>query len=1851
MTLAGPDNAYKNRSAVAADAAAKIQAAGQPLDDYVTGQLMNYATRGAWGEGDIVAPRYVADEDREYYQPPASPNDVIQVWRDNQWQANPENRNILGPNGEALPDTAVSWDYFGRPYFGEGLAGFWEETKWRWNDAFQVTKEENLEISETLERYKTAVADRYKGLLKGDVVGYFTPDIGGFVEGAGAALDAAAIGLSGEANQDGTNTITGIGKIAAATKTGVSALLDILQLGDETAERVVGTTVMTFNRWANQFTKDDVVPANVIRYRNPVTIPEWTNFQDVVNESWEASRIFYSSVKDLTLEQEFLRRMKAGDNPVYLAQEMGDPIAEMVGQIFISPWNVIGLAFKGTARVARYAKAESFFGASDEAAEVLQRVGQINKLDEAASVGVLDELAEIAIRDNARVAAGLSKQSKQHGIFAHLASAKQAIINENMDTMFKNLLASAKQRGYQTDDLMHVFEAIRDFGSGDAAKVKSALSILKNSNPELLLSDASHVLSTLLNKIDTAALFKRVKGADSLDEIIRITDETSQAASKILMPDVGELLARGEKVDAIAEWGYKANLAASQKIAPINRAFAAIYMGYTPGYVFRNLLTNTVGVLVDEGIGAFRHGFSYNAYVDDTADMLGFVPSGASQGIGGALGDFLNPNPLDNVADDIAKAGGRSGWFKKTPGTKFAAIGERFSSAQVINSSVRRTLHKVLKPGIAIPEINQLLDAGMLEDEARLLVHLAQENWGDVDKTAAAFAEASQRGYFEVWRNLESWVPTEVLDNLKLDQSLDRELRAILSDRNLKQSDIIAQWDELFNKKRRLAAANLKNHASLDDLADSALAEDARTLAAYEGFGDDANALLFDRIRWNEETMRIYGSAVDEVDNLLAQAAMDDTALKAQIFDIQNGDEFRAWHNGQEVRALTTEIAPKRHRALALSYPNGRRAASPATIKKWRQGFIDDAGGIEQAYEKVGLKMPEGATVQTLFDDIWADYRRTSTDLWDAFRDVNAEKTEAYYEAVGKLIKLPKSPKLDAAREALEVAKTGQKATIVEGKAAIVDEVLSNSIQSRKYAKTYGLKGGDKRTIATVNKFMRGEYSDEVIEGATQFEKLEDIPSQTVREALRARVLSDPQKNLPANMTFEDFTRIADEADAEPAKLAHTYIMPPPSVNPTVAEAAANNLPNWEKSWTLLKDGLRENWGKIAPVSGDAKTGEAVSNWLTQMRDRMEVVRPTAAKLANGARDFTLHGYTSEKRNIDLALGYIFPYQFWHTRTYQKWLTRVATNTGTIAAYGKYREMLEKEHAGLPDWWKFNISSDEILGIETDNPLFFNLEAAFNPLNSLTKEDFTDPGRRVNWWTSVLDDLGKLGPSTHTLISQLTAFGLYMQGKEDAAERWAGRLIPQTQALKSVTSLMGIGPAGGFEADPNVWLYGGGSTPFEDKRTARAIGTLLERYPDRAAEIFDAAYTQSGPLWEEAQVIAAHARDAGNLLSFTFGVGFKARSRSEEEVDMALNDWYRLWANSRGGNWTSDETRQAISDLHDRWPFLETVLLAQKGGVERDVSFAYNVLNRLPPGDNPADVYGIPQELVDKFWASSGHIEDWAETDRQRFMTGILDAAAILDVPDDTTQTEWDAARDASRDVWTQITTLYGDDIQAKIDTYYTLREPRDNAAYEAADDYLIRHPEVGQALDARSAAIMNSPILSAYYGGINKIESYYNGIMRTEIEKQLGADVVSVVEEYWALLDTSPTEAKNFRRNHPEIGKYYDLRDKYETIIYGEIIRVGQQLPEGIPAQIRDTEAASFGQEQILENATPAPEAIPADYYKQALGTAAYNQVLDFIYSDTPLDAFAQQALDTLAQQLGIGQPEVIDAIAQSIQ
>jgi len=628
------------------------------------------------------------------------------------------------------------------------------------------------------------------------------------------------------------------------------------------------------------------------------------------------------------------------------------------------------------------------------------------------------------------------------------------------------------------------------------------------------------------------------------------------------------------------------------------------------------------------------------------------------------------------------------------------------------------------------------------------------------------------------------------------------------------------------------------------------------------------------------------------------------------------------------------------------------------------------------------------------------------------------------------------------------------------------------------------------------------------------------------------------------------------------------------------------------------------------------------------------------------------------------------PYNFWYTRTYAKWLTnRIWQNPGWVAAYAKYKDAMAKIHAGAPDWWKYNINSNEILGLNKDNPLFFNLEATLNPLNGITGIDFDDPYKRVDFWTSTMDAVGRFGPSTHTMFSMMLAYSLYKKGQQgavgewdgqvinpedysEASGRWASRLIPQTAVIKAGSEKIrqwtgtALIPSGGLELDPATWFFSGGVDPYERRRVGRSLATLVDDGKITQEQAIDAAWRQQGDAWDMARERATQMRGWGQLASFFMGVGFKSRTPQDMEVDRFYQDYSKL--GQQEALLSPEEFRTGMSDLRNKYPFMDAVLISKKGGTARDRAYAYNVMSRISPGksDDFAEAVGISGDLLGKFYDDKGHIELWSESERTRFIAGMIDLGAVLSLPDNATQARWNMARNSYSEMKRIGEQQWGEDIWDMVDVFYQF-DTSTQAGRDARKAYTAQFPQVQQALDWQTQNTLSDETMIPYYASVDKLEGYMKGQMYDQIDAELG-DMQEFWNTYYFLKDTGDNSYKKlYRENKDRVDRYFEIKDEWEEKITERLIDFNRLLGEGdLPSMRQDADIGTVGGLAIQEQLQPQNpySALTKSQWQITLGKSA---VAVISRGDIPDEV--EDYLFDIAQSMGMSYDEFIDTVANS--
>lgn len=809
--------------------------------------------------------------------------------------------------------------------------------------------------------------------------------------------------------------------------------------------------------------------------------------------------------------------------------------------------------------------------------------------------------------------------------------------------------------------------------------------------------------------------------------------------------------------------------------------------------------------------------------------------------------------------------------------------------------------------------------------------------------------------------------------------------------------------------------------------------------------------------------------------------------------------------------------------------------------------------------------------------------------------------------------------------------------------------------------------------LDTFNDIARGTYGrdlsmDEVkaLDELSNIERTAQNATGADLSALneRMRTLFD---QIPADLdaAFERAVNITNDiatkmqnAGATVDEIAQEAAQVTPAARPYVRSATQHGLtgavmeqlPGFTDEFTKWVDNVSAQFGKVSSGKPTSQLDMAAfEKWAKEATSRDAIIKQTALETARHQADFALHAY-GDKTYLDAAMAFIYPYHYWYGRTYKNWMERLIQKPGIIAGYGKYRKAMETMHAGMPDWWKYNLSTNDLPGIDMENPLYFNLEATLNPLNGLTGTDFDDSKKRVDWLSRTVDDLGKFGPSMFTPLSWMMAAKLYADGQEEAGSRWLGRLLPQSSTVKAALSLTGqnynFGPLlKNNEIDPFVNLFSGGLDPYERGRVGRALAAMVQDGSISAEQSIDAGNAQSGPVWEQAVLRATQLRAPGQLASFFAGVGFKGRTKEDIQVDNFYTEYYQVMG--AAPNMPPDTFREAMAMLEQKYPFMSTVLISRRADDDRNSAYAYNVLSRIPPGQS-SDMLkkaGISTDMIGRFYDTKGTFKGWTPQDISRFMAGIGDMGALFAIPDYATKSEWNDARNAYGGMTTAMKQQFGPDILDKIDVYYSL--PKDKQSI-----YIGQHPEITAAFNFKSQSYSTDPVLYKYYGGIEAVEKFYKSQMYAELEKKYGKDISAKWDEYYNLQLSSTSQAKAYYRAHPELASYSKEKAKWNEYVLKASARVAAMMPDTTPGiQMRPDAQPSGEMQQNLANAMQPKQEPSWNEWQGVLSEPLQRLVLDYWLNDKKLSSSADSQLNYMAPKYGYKNgDDLLQALGASI-
>jgi hypothetical protein len=1858
----------------------------------------------------------------------------IQIEKEN-YQATFEDwdwQGETGPNGQALPEFATGWKPNGEADFGTGLAGWGKKFMSNVRNAWQTGYTEGLTVTKW--NVRAGSDEKIKELQEANKP-----------KTENAAYWAASVEATKEIfNQSLWGVLDGLGSVAKG------------------AEQAIGSTAYAIA---------DTIEGKDINWKR----------------NWDASRMLYSGLFDATIFAEMERRIDSGMRADLAEQEImidkkWTMWPELIGQVIFDPLNVVSVVGKAGAQAKIVKNVSKTFHevANPNIAKLIGEAGEtLAKLDDATAYRNIDEIVKAQqgltavaehADDIAQAGKDLEALSNSYRLASMTRDGKVAHVANQTGEVLMHIVNNT-----DADEALEIIRGMVLSTSSDTAKAAEGVAaMLHFPDAPALFSQAGNNTTVMLSRMYEKYGDTWLKTLGELkDNPVELTKNLLGKLDEVgeeMFPSVTKMLdaekavkAGGEVSDTVRALAERAkNLPEYVKaatrfhdraqlvIGPLNKAFAGAYMGWSPGYAFRNFSNNSLQMLIDYGPGVLL------GKADDLLAKTEKLHGGVLQGaVGFGETGALFADKAEGASDvastlkavkDKTKLLGKDA---KGPAQIMAAKMELNAAKRIIAKTYRQSWDKGVKAMVKSlsPDLKA---AGFSDDIIRKLPTYILNNDGDAGKVIQALRSDIDSGVIDLFNDISR---------------IDPKYKGFL--------ESAGKWDEYVDNVLRAETPEAANAAAtkiFDDLAQAA-----------------------------DEVYREARPAVDQYDKFLKMA--EDSGMpsqRGQLVSLRKTESRKAIQAAEAILAEADDLGAQ----MGLQVGTMKKARKITGLNTWGNDAAKEAdrindltwkltkdakkgGNVQQLWmaypELFPGTPPAGMNTQTFLDALWHNYDQVTSKTWGAARDTAIENVTGYLDDLKKAgVEVPQDW-YDTIKMAQEGAQQYDNAMIGRLGELVEDTPMpygSRTSQINAIAAKNGIATAtdaglptDKRTLAVINKYAGVNYksledvpldvaeeafakkagrvtkaateatkrpvdeirklNDSMIDGDSQSAEYaalvkqrralswqmtrdeasevglrrnyeldngkyyemaqeptgnKDFPSEVryvrkevdpaeiermkdavfagahkldVEEAIKAG------KNVPEEV-LADYPDLAakykDEiaANIERASGAHfdeasNLVEParkrilPPSTDgemPTAARAIHEQMDGVKEIRAWMMDDIAKNYGKKQLVNGVQES--AMKQAERELTQKLAENRLISSRVAQANRDFTLLNY-GEKSYWDTALAYLYPYHYWYKGTYTNWMKRLVQNPSVLAHYSKYKDTLATVHADMPEWWKYNINSNDLPGVDTDNPLYFNLEATLWPLNGLTNVDFNDPSKRVNGWTYALDQLNKFGPSTWTPINMITGLSLYAQGEREAGEKWMGRLFPQSNVIKAVGSKLGIA---NLETDPFVKFLQGGLDPYERRRVDRALAEIEQEairgeLPYTREQIQDAAYNKEGEIWEEAIRRAVNGKSGSQISSYLFGVGFKGRTQEDMEIDEFYTSYSKLW--TMRPNLTPEEFREGMDKLKTEYPFMDTMLLSRRDSEDRDSGFAYTVMNRIPPGQSSkiAQAAGIDPKLMDMFYSTKGQLENWTPADRQKFMAGILNIAATLEIPEDVTRAEWTQAKNAYSGLTTEAKEQFGDSIMDLVDGYYAAK----TKSYQAGDAYLEKHPDVESYMNWRSERIINSPLLSAYYGGASMVENYQKSRMYADIEQKVGKDIFDIIDQYNDLKTYgTAAEVKAFNRQYKaRINQYYDLKDEWQFTIDQQVAQLGASLPEGQGVQIRE-DIRGLGAEQ-LAGALQGPEQPSYEEFQAQIPEHVLSLVEDYITQGERLPESAEKQLDRLANELGYetGQ-DLIQAIGISL-
>lgn len=1387
------------------------------------------------------------------------------------------------------------------------------------------------------------------------------------------------------------------------------------------------------------------------------------------------------------------QRIAAGEDPGKVLEEIPEnPTAEFFGQTATDLSNFIGYAVGPALKAANLGRAElTVAKTAPEYADAAREVIEVAlKSGTDIPAGQLTPLiSEKAINSLRTTIQNESKAYRWYNLAQRTPRTMQALSGERVaqavadivgktDDMIKtamadievlspsrgknqivDTMAAAIEKGLPEEEVRQaVFEKVLTTAPLDPTQLAPILGPdVATSRPVLEFALYTRDAFSGKKGFTTRGITKLLEGAKTRTDALVGLSEMYRKISKKYYPDF--------KPDK----GVKA---VSNIVMGVNSFMANLLMGLNPSWAIRNFLADTGIRTIDQGADAF----SSWAYVHDVLNDFGteLVASERAFGPIGSVSADVKPFGIAKLAAGVEKFSGQATMAtvikKEMPVFMNSMLDEiparywnMLSPEQA--TVLRRRLLTVKRGESIIDTLQDVLGNGnahVLPDELYGRLEAINPEAAQRVQSAVARGELQQLDEIEtIVRDHARGVADNVGEMNKVATATQRTelLEDTLLERIIKLGEQDTSWSGHSERGKRIVATRKAQRPQEEE----AMVNGLRSLKANEAIDKDTAFAVFEDAL--VEQIRIARSTAESVDTALEMTWREYNRLK------QSG---------------------------------GRRVFDKEMDRLWK-GFYK------------------------LADDAWTKFHNDVMQLWDE---------------TGRGIGIPatKRPPLEpigrgqwpmAGMERSEILATIGKKTndAFKGKSGQVSQQrLANSFNKyvgKKWTARQGLKNLTDEELKYWDEYLdaviaNGGKSPKEYPTFAERQAQMQLPTEEVvpaPEAVAAEVAPTvaevpddiaeimakaPEERLPIEQrlldSYQQEQRMTPEAIAERNTLAQEEAAA--AQTGTTAQEQAARMERMRKLERSEDDIMGEITANASKTADDITTTmaevrqyaelnphvqtpneAAYKAWVEyagrEMIPQLNKAKTVIAKHATEVRDFIQHNY-NDRMNIDVALGHLFPWSFWYTRTVPKFAYRFATRPELLGRYLRMMDKMEEANKDLPEYYRRQIVINGIPGI-VDHPLLFNIRSTVDPLYQLW-EDFTDRDREKTPVGKFMARVSDLGLNPFPPIIWGYALERWLTGHPEEAEAWMNYFAPVTRAAKYATALLGANEGQGYTAEPYMWEGLGdwlkgegkledikpftGESKWDRNRTPKLLQEMVEAGQITPEEFAAAAYKQEGPIWEAGQAAAIKQRAPYALAGYLTAAGFTGRTPNDVEIERAGEEWYNLTQKIYSGEtMTKDEVSKMFRDFEEKYPFYKYIRTSKRDMLGemieptpsssqvvgtapptvptpnsatagyylrgRAEEYANDVLFRLPPG-NPGRALReqyLDATLVQKWYDSDNSFRGWSSSEIERFMAGIEDMGMAVMIPTAEERALYEQVKGQMAAIDAQLAAKYGEDI------------------------------------------------------------------------------------------------------------------------------------------------------------------------------------------------------------------------------